>query len=247
MVSNADSNEGDAAASRPQRVGGGSDRWSAHVTAGVGSQIRIWRRRRKLTTQKLSDLTAALGQRVPPTVLTNLEHRRRDYISIAEIMLVSAALNIPPVLLIAPIGQVEEIDILPSISISPWRARGWLMGALPLRSTDFDLADWNDSTTAIKLYDSHRLLSRSFQETARRLKELDDDKMDVFPGRQWPEESLSQRTAFRSALLSQLATYLEHLRTLRRRIEEIGLVPPELPADIETELSGPLHERHTDF
>jgi len=239
MASSTDGNEGGTSNSQPSRDGGVSEVWSAEITRNVGNQIRHWRRRRKLTTQKLSDLTADAGQRIPPSVLTNLEHRRRDYISVAELLLVAAALNVPPVLLVAPIGQTEQMEPLPSRDASPWRTRGWLMGALPLRTTGFDLAQWNDATTAIKLYDAHRLLIRTYQETVRRLKELDDDRMDVFPGRHWPEESLAQRTAFRRAVLSQLATYLEHLRRQRKQISEMGLVLPELPPEIETELSRP--------
>lgn len=240
MASNAEGNDAGAEASGPPRPGGGSrDAWSAELTRTIGDQIRYWRRRRKLTTQKLSDLTAALGQRIPAAVLTNLEHRRRDYISVSEVLLAAAALNVPPVLLIAPIGRAEQMEPLPGNSASPWRTRGWLMGALPLRIEGFELEEWNDGTTAIKLYDAHRLLVRSYQEAARRLKELDDDRMDIFPGRQWPEDSLAQRTAFRRALLSQLATYLVQLRTHRKAIIDRGLLLPELPPDVKTDLTRP--------
>lgn len=244
MASGAEGNDVGARASHsPRRGAARSDIWSVELTRNIGRQIRYWRRQRKLTTQRLSDLTAKIGQRIPPTVLTNLEHQRRDYVSVSELLLIAAALNVPPVLLIAPIGQTEEIESLPANHTSPWRIRGWLMGAIPLQTEGFDLEEWNEATTAIKLYDSHRLLFRSYQEAARRLKQLDDDRMDIFPGRQWPEESLTQRRAFRSALLSQLATYLAQLRTHRKTITDMGLVLPALPPDVETDLSQPPLER----
>lgn len=238
MPPDADSNDIGSGASRSSRPSGsGKELWTAEFTRAVGQHIRYWRRRRKLTTQKLSDITEDLGQRIPPTVLTNLENQRRDYISVGELLLVAAALNVPPVLLIAPIGQTEHIEPLPELSASPWRTRGWLMGTRALNHDQFHLQQWNDATVAIKLYDAHRLLVRSYQEAARRLKELDDDRMDIFPDRPWPDESIARRTAFRSAVLGQLAAYLGHLREHRKTISDMGLVLPALPVDVEADLS----------
>ena len=221
--------------------------WSSRVTRDIGRQVRRWRRRHKITIQQLSDLTASIGQRVPPTVLTNLEHRRRDFVSVSELLLIAAALNVPPVLLIAPIGHQSEMEVLPNVRSSPWRTRGWLMGAIPPAFADFNLERWNDATAAIKLYDTHRLLVRSYQESLHRLKELDDDRMDVYPGRQWPQEALEQRRRLRRALLSQVAAYLERIRSHRREIEALGFLLPALAPEVEADLTAPVDPPEADL
>lgn len=238
MANNTQSNRSPASSlPSPRPV---SDPWSADLTRAIGHQIRHWRRRRKLTTQQLSDATAKVGQRIPATVLTNLEHKRRDYIAVAELLVVAAALNVPPVLLVVPIGKAERIESLPGNQISPWRTRGWLMGAIPPMFDAFNLEQWNDATTVIKLYDTHRLLVRGYQEATQRLKELDDDRMDIYPGRQWPQDSIDQRTRFRRVVLSQLAAYLEQLNAHRKTIEDLGFLAPALPPEVEADLTNPL-------
>ncbi|MEV6523129.1 hypothetical protein AB0M43_14360 [Longispora sp. NPDC051575] len=133
---------------------------------------------------------------------------------------------------------MEMVEPLPETEISPWRTRGWFMGAIPPVFEGFGLEQWNDATTAIKLYDTHRLLVRSYQEAVHRLKELDDDRMDIYPDRQWPEATLDRRRHFRSAVLGQLATFLEQLRTHRRAIAEMGLTLPALAAEVEADLNN---------
>lgn len=229
--------DGDGSTAQP--TDNSAEAWPAELTAVAGSQIRHWRQRRKLTTQKLSDATAAVGHRVPPTVLTNLEHRRREYISVAELLLVAAALNVPPILLVAPVGQTDKINCLPDAAGSPWRTRGWFTGAIPATGPGFDLEQWNDATTVIRLYDTHRLLVRGYLDAVHRLRELDDDRMDIYPGRQWPQKPLDQRRRFRRAVLSQLAAYLEQIRAHRRSIEELGFKLPDLASDVEADLANP--------
>lgn len=237
--------DGDTQGDRPVAPPQGSrsarpdDKWSAELTRSIGEQLRYWRRRRKLTVRELSDKTQEVGQRIPATVLTNIEHGRRDYVSVSELLLIGAALNVPPVLLVAPIGRTSTIESLPDAEISPWRTRGWLMGAIPPIFEGFNLQQWNDAVTSIRLYDTHRLLVRSYQEAARGLKELDDDRMDVYPGRQWPQDVLDRRTSFRRVLLSQLAAYLEQLRTHRREMRDMGFIPPALPPEVQADLTHP--------
>jgi len=213
------------------------DTFGGRLTQHVGGQIKRWRQTRKLSAQRLSDLTAELGERIPRTVIINLENQRRDYVSLAEILVLAAGLNIPPYLLIAPVGIEDSVEILPEVDSSPWRTRGWLMGAVPVQYKGFAVVEWNDATVATKLFDKHRLLVRSYEQATLRLQELDGDRMDLYPDAQWPDEELQQRRRIRALMLRQLASYLEQIRAQRHEIEQRGLKLPALPPEVEADLA----------
>jgi transcriptional regulator with XRE-family HTH domain len=232
--SGSDSTREDLPVRRAKKV----DAWSGRVTQDIGKQLKHWRRELDMTAQELSDATEVLGQRVPRSVITNIENDRRDYVSVAELLLLAGALSVPPILLIAPIGREHEVEPLPDVSLSPWRTRGWFMGALAPRYEGFDLEAWNETSIAIKLYDKHRLLVRSYQEAVHRLQELDGDHMEIYPGREWPQDKLDERRRFRSLMHRQIIGFLEQIRRHREDMQSLGIVPPELPADVETDLSS---------
>ena len=214
------------------------DTFGGRLTQHVGAQIKRWRQARKLTAQRLSDVTAELGERVPRTVIINLENQRRDYVSLAEILILAAGLNIPPYLLIAPVGIEDSVEILPEVASSPWRTRGWLMGARPVDYDGFAVVEWNDATVATKLFDKHRLLVRSYEQATLRLQELDGDRMDLYPDAQWPDEDLKQRHRIRALMLRQLASYLEQIRAQRHEIVQRGFKLPALPPEVEADLAS---------
>lgn len=213
------------------------DTFGGRLTQNVGAQIKRWRHERKLTAQRLSDLTEQLGERIPRTVIINLENQRRDYVSLAEILILAAGLNIPPYLLIAPVGIDEAVEILPAVHSTPWRTRGWIMGALPVKYAGFAVVEWNDATVATKLYDKHRLLVRSYEQATLRLQELDGDRLDLMADGQWPDADLQQRHRIRALMLRQLAVYLEQIRSHRHEIVQRGFKLPALDPEVEADLS----------
>ena len=40
-------------------------------------------------------------------------------------MALAAALRVPPLLLLFPIGRQDEMEVLPDVLMSPWRALEW--------------------------------------------------------------------------------------------------------------------------
>jgi transcriptional regulator with XRE-family HTH domain len=215
--------------SQPVRRAKKLNTFGGRLTQNVGAQIKRWRRERKLTAQRLSELTEQLGEKIPRTVIINLENQRRDYVSLAEILILAAGLNIPPYLLIAPVGLDDAVEILPEVQSSPWRTRGWLMGALPVKYEGFAVVEWNDATVATKLYDKHRLLVRSYEQATTRLQDLDDDRTDT---------DQQQRQRIRALMLRQLASYLDQIRAHRHEIAQRGFKLPALDPEIEADLAG---------
>ncbi|GAA1410625.1 hypothetical protein GCM10009662_49660 [Catellatospora coxensis] len=215
----------------------GSD-WAARVTRVVASQIKYWRLRRGLSAKQLSDRTDDLGFRVPRTVIANLETGRRDAVGVAEILILAAALDIPPTMLVTPIGLQEAMEVLPGIEVPPWLGRGWILGARHPDYETFSHAGWQDGRRAIALYDIHRLLvqeHRRIQDRIKRLTEndsLDGDDLGLF------EDSRRGRTTLLHHAVQELAYSLDRIRQHRRLIEAEGFLLPVLPPGLSVDVRG---------
>ena len=72
-----------------------NDDWPARVAATVAREVRRYResQRPKMSAQQLADRTAELGAPIPRSVLANLESGRRETVSVAEILVLAAALE----------------------------------------------------------------------------------------------------------------------------------------------------------
>jgi hypothetical protein len=89
-----------------------------------------------MSTQKLADCTAELGMPIPRSVLANLESGRRDTVSVAEVLILAAALNVAPIELICPVGFDKQTEMLPGREMDPLRAMHWFTGQLKLELTE---------------------------------------------------------------------------------------------------------------
>jgi transcriptional regulator with XRE-family HTH domain len=82
--------------------------------------------------QQLADRTDVLGMPIPQSVLANLESGRRETVSIAEVLVLAAALDVSPMELLCPVGFDKETEILPGHAIDPLTVRRWITGMLKL-------------------------------------------------------------------------------------------------------------------
>lgn len=113
---------------RPARdaVPGG---WQARLTRIIAGEVRRYRLLREMSAQDLADRCEELGLSIPRPVLSNLENGRRDSITVAELLVLAAALEISPMMLAIPLGRQEEMEVLPGRSASPWDAGEWWRGS----------------------------------------------------------------------------------------------------------------------
>jgi transcriptional regulator with XRE-family HTH domain len=109
--------------------------WQGRQTAQIAREIRRHRDRRKLSLQRLADSTDEFGMPIPRNVLANLESGRRDYISVAEVLILAAVLSVSPMELICPAGYDEVIELLPGRMMDPLQASRWVDGELALDVT----------------------------------------------------------------------------------------------------------------
>lgn len=210
-------------------------KWSAKLTSSVARNLRRWREHLGLSAQQLADRTRELGFHVPRSVIANLENGRRETLSIAEFLVIAAALDVPPVLLIADVGREETVEILPGNSVSTWLARGWILGAAdPVRYNSLDASQWIKARRSIALYDIHKSLVREHQQVRSRIKSLAEqagsrvDRGDLILA---ADENEPLGTAF-----TELAYSLDRIRAHRELIEKEGFLLPALPAIVSAEL-----------
>jgi transcriptional regulator with XRE-family HTH domain len=101
------------------------------VSQVVGEQVARARHRRGWTQQRLAEAVKAhVGDEQPGLgrgAIAKIESGIR-MVSIDEWLLLSAALNVPPVLLLTPLGSEEEVEITPRSRVHPYLALDWLRG-----------------------------------------------------------------------------------------------------------------------
>lgn len=194
------------------------------MTQVVADEVRRYRKARGMSVQQLSDAVSALGVPLQRPVLSNLENGRRHTVSVDEVLALAAALNVPPVLLVAPLGRTERTEVLPGVVTSPWDAARWIMGAAELPGS---ARRWSEDDYGIV---------RWFQ--------FHQDHID---------QALRYRHAARDVDETRAREYLERAdeveRSLRRGRDEIrraGLIPPDLPPEL-AHVDVPAEPRHPSY
>ena len=97
----------------------------------AGLRIRQARQRRDWTAKELADHCAAAGApQITPTVITNLETRRRKTreLTVDEMLVLAHVLDVPPLQLIVPLDPEDELEILPGINLDAQSAADWIVG-----------------------------------------------------------------------------------------------------------------------
>ena len=97
--------------------------WPGRIAATIASQVRQYRRERKVSGQHLACMTAELGMEIPRSVLANFESGRRETVTVAETLILAYALDVTPAMLLIPSGEVE---MLPGVMWSSEKALHWL-------------------------------------------------------------------------------------------------------------------------
>lgn len=112
----------------------GQQRWAEDLVRRVGLAMK--KARGNKSAKWLSDETAALGYRVSPTVIAKLDSGHRGAVlSVAELMVLAAALDIPPGLLLFPGYPTGDVEFLPGRETCAAAALDWFSGEgrLPLQ------------------------------------------------------------------------------------------------------------------
>lgn len=129
-----------------------SDAWGPRLTRLIADQVKLRRKALGWTAQDLSDAIGRLGFDFPRSTLADLESGRRNHVTVAELLVIAAALNVPPVLLISPVAASAETEITPGSKVTAFRAVQWLSGETPIPHADDEAYivsitdDWHAAT-----------------------------------------------------------------------------------------------------
>jgi transcriptional regulator with XRE-family HTH domain len=107
--------------------------WAERVTQSIAGEIRQRRKARGMSAEDLAAACGDLGMPIPRSTLADLENGRRASISVAEWLAIAAALDVPPVMLLCPVGTAETAEVLPGAEAPAFRAAQWVAGEAPLR------------------------------------------------------------------------------------------------------------------
>ena len=182
----------------------------------IAEGVRHYRTKLGLSAQQVANQCEAAGYPIPRSVIANLESGRRESVSIAEWLVLSMVLEIPPLLLLYPVGRtVHNIEALPGVEMTPWDAvqlaesgQGRDKTIRLYREHDNCIALWRRAGDVIRKYES--LLAYPNPPTT--MDEIRRDKVIQEQNRR------------------QLLRTLNYIRT---RIRHIDLIPPDLPVALQ--------------
>lgn len=194
--------------------------WAAREAAGIGKQIAYFRVRADLSAQELATRCAKLGlPSLSRVVIAKLENGHREAVSTAELKVLAAALGVPPVLLLFPLGRVQAVEVLPGRDAHPWDGIRWFTGEIP----DLDGGEPDGRESPISLYSLHH----------------------VFVS-QWSQEQQAAAAALKAAMetgtpeaIRKARAQLEgasYLPVIRKTMRALGHIPPDLPPEIASAL-----------
>lgn len=108
--------------------------WPERLNVKIGEQIGRFRKARGLTAAQLAERCTELGLPISRSKIANMENgrARQEGISVAEVSIIAAALDVPPILLIYPVGREETTEVLPSQEVPSWSAAQWFSAENPL-------------------------------------------------------------------------------------------------------------------
>lgn len=101
--------------------------WAKELVARVGRSVKSARAGKSAAW--LSDRTAELGYRISPTVIAKLDSGHRgEVLSVAEWLILSAALDVTPMSLLFPDIPDGPVDMLPGVEQTSFTAAVWVAG-----------------------------------------------------------------------------------------------------------------------
>lgn len=110
----------------------GAKAWEIDLAQRVGRAVQMRRKALKLTAQQLAQRTADLGYPVTRIAISKIEgNTRAGKFDVAELVVLAAALDIPPVLLLFPDFPDGVVENLPRRDTESRNAVLWFSGQVP--------------------------------------------------------------------------------------------------------------------
>jgi transcriptional regulator with XRE-family HTH domain len=179
------------------------------LSAVFAERLQEWRKRRKLTLRELAD---RMTDPIDFSTIHKIESGRRE-VRLDEALQFAAALNVPPPLLLLPLGTDDRVRIDGDSIIHPHLAWEWLAGEGPLTDSERQVRgarEWHESALTLRLYRATRKVQGSVQDANARVRRAEYAQDE--------DEARTARAAF--------AESLQELADLHDEMERVGVRAP---------------------
>jgi transcriptional regulator with XRE-family HTH domain len=147
----------------------------------LGERLAYYRERAGLTQAQLAERTEALGHPMNRVTVAKIEgaarerpriadRTRADNATLTDILVLAAALDVPPVLLFVPLGRTEEVEV-GNLRVHPHVLVDWFGGDAPLATAPRGkvvsrLDRWADNAGTVQMFRHLRTLQDRAQRSA---------------------------------------------------------------------------------
>lgn len=192
--------------------------WPERLVEVIAGEVKRHRQRRGLSAQQLADACARLGLPIQRSVLANLESGRRANLSVPELLVLAAALNVAPVLLVFPVGSQELSEFRPGMKVDTWRAAQWFGGQGEDPTPTTNASRERVYRLPMRLYADHEKAIRRLAGARANVATLGirarTENGDIAETLRLAEDTLSQTEAI--------------LKDVRQYMHDQGITPPRL-------------------
>ncbi|MCC9311945.1 helix-turn-helix domain-containing protein [Kitasatospora sp. RB6PN24] len=196
--------------------------WQAGVTGRVAEAVRRFREERGMSAQDVAAACAKLGYPIARNVIANLENGRRSSVDVAEVLVLAKVLDVPPVALLVPLGEVGEIELLPGLMYSTGEALQWVCGEQPLD---------HEPTNDLELrFDEIRYYNQTVYGLQKTISSSEEYRRKVATARDAATREANVK------LVNQfdeiIGDYSDELRARRGMMRKKGITPPALSSEL---------------
>jgi transcriptional regulator with XRE-family HTH domain len=100
--------------------------WAEELNRRMAIAIKTARAGR--SAQWLADETERLGHPISRAAIANYESGRKKGLDVAELLVLAAALRIPPLTILYPKLPDGPVEVLPTVQVTSWDAAAWFSG-----------------------------------------------------------------------------------------------------------------------
>lgn len=148
--------------------------WDQALAKRIGEAVKHRRNELGWPQQRLAEVTARLGYPLTGVVISQIEtNARGGRVDVAEIVVLAAAMFVPPVQLLYPDLVDGTVDLLPGCTTSSIRAVEWFSGNVEPLATGGD-TDEEDGFLMWEAGARPTMLSRRLDELRRTVSALPD-------------------------------------------------------------------------
>jgi len=192
----------------------------------LAETVRTYRERAGLRQDDLAERTAQLGHPMSRVTLAKIEAggTRADNATLDDVLVLAAALDVPPPLLFLPLGSAEAVAIAPGLVAHPQVVLDWLAGEDDLRDSvpwTGHIEAWSRNVHPVRMFRGLRERQDAAARDAAEARGLEEQGKDA--------EAVQARHRLDRSLAS-LGAWLEAMRSA-------GLAVPDMPDEWQARIA----------